>query len=136
MRGLTRKELGDSDLVELRPGHVYRIPSPIRLLKAKLANLRQIKPTRTQDIHHTRLLVTLAHDYLRDLHSEVAEKHATERTLVNALHELKDIITESSARGLADLHNVDLASALPTELPTTNMPKLAAFYEHGKSATG
>lgn len=133
VRGLTRKELGDSDLVELRPGHVYRIPSPIRLLKAKLANLRQIKPTRAQDIHHTRLLVTLAHDYLRDLHSQVAAKHTTERALVNALHELKDIISAKGARGVADLHHLDLASALPADLPTSGMSKLVAFYRHHKS---
>ena len=34
VRGLTRKELGDADLVELRLGQIYRIPSPVRLLKA------------------------------------------------------------------------------------------------------
>ena len=79
VRGLTRKELGDADLVELRPGQVYRIPSPVRLLKAKLANLREIKPTRVQDIHHARLLVSSGHHDLTDMHSQVAEKNLTER---------------------------------------------------------
>ena len=130
VRGLTQKELADSDLVELRPGHVYRIPSPVRLLKAKLANLLQIKPTRTNDIYHVRLLTALAHDYLGDLHAQVAEQHLTERALINALHELLDAITATGVPELAAQHNFNLASTLPTKLPTTGMPKLAAFYEH------
>lgn len=133
VRGLTRKELADSDLVELRPGHVYRIPSPIRLLKAKLANLLQIKPTRSNDIYHVRLLVALTHDYLGDLHAQVAEQHLTERTLINALHELHDTITATGVRELAAQHSFNLALALPLDLPTNRMPKLRAFYEHYRS---
>lgn len=132
VRGLSRKELNDSDLVELRPGQIYRIPSPIRLLKAKLANLREIKPTRVQDIHHARLLVSLAHDYLTDMHARVAEKHLKERALVNALHELRDVIAPIGVRQLASEHNLDLASAVPEDLSTAGMPKLAAYYEHHK----
>lgn len=113
VRGLTRKELADSDLVELRPGHVYRIPSPIRLLKAKLANLLQIRPARANDIHHVRLLVALARDYLSDLHSQVAKKHLTERALINALHELYDAIAAGGVSELSDQYNFNLASALP-----------------------
>lgn len=120
VRGLTRKELSDADLVELRPGQIYRIPSPVRLLKAKLANLREIKPTRVQDIHHARLLVSLAHDYLTDMHARVAEKHLTERALVNALHELRDVIATKGARKLASEHQLDLASALPAALSTAD----------------
>lgn len=41
VNGLTSKDLADSDLVELRPGQVYRIPSPIVLLKAKLQMSRR-----------------------------------------------------------------------------------------------
>jgi|GEM_PF-5326815 len=117
-------------------GQIYRIPSPVRLLKAKLANLREIKPTRVQDIHHARLLVSLAHDYLTDMHARVAEKHLTERTLVNALHELGGAIATTKVQKLASEHGLDLASAVPADLPTTGMPKLAAYYEHRKRAPG
>ncbi len=130
VRGLTRKELSDSDLVELRPGHVFRIPSPIRLLKAKLANLLQIKPARTNDIYHVRLLTALAHDYLGHMHVQVADRHLTERARINALHELHDVITAAGVGGLVAQYDFNLASSLPTDLPTAGMPKLAAFYEH------
>ena len=119
VRGLTRKELGDADLVELRPGQIYRIPSPVRLLKAKLANLREIKPTRVQDIHHARLLVSSGHHDLTDMHSQVAEKNLTERALVNALHELRGVIAPSGAHKLESEHALDLASALPEDLSTS-----------------
>ena len=134
VRGLTPKELGDSDLVEIRPGQIYRIPSPVRLLKAKLANLREIKPTRIQDVHHARLLVSLAHEYLEDMHSRVGEKNLTERALVNALHELQGVITPPGASKLGLEYGLQLASAVPEDLPTSGMPKLAAYYRHRKRA--
>jgi len=74
----------------------------------------------------------IAHDYFGDLHAEVAEQDLTERALVNALHELHDIITAVGVRELAAQHNFNLASALATDLPTVGMPKLTAFYEHYK----
>jgi hypothetical protein len=130
VRGLTRKELADADLIELRPGQVYRIPSPIRLLKAKLANLREITPTRVQDVNHARLLVTLASDYLKEQHAHALAKRLTERALVNALHELRKLVWSASARRLESRHGLDLSSAIPTHLPTARLPKLAAFFQH------
>jgi hypothetical protein len=135
VRGLTRKELHDADVVELRPGQIFRIPSPARLLKAKLANLREIVPTREQDIHHVRLLVMVAHDYLKEQHAQVAAKLITERTFVNALHEIRNSITTSDACALERRHDLRLVSALPLDLPTDGMLKLAAFYRyHGRRA--
>jgi hypothetical protein len=134
VRGLNRKELEDADLVELRPGQVYRIPSPIRLLKAKLANLREIVPTRPQDAHHVRLLAVLVRDYLKEQHAHVAAKDVTERAFVNALHEVREIITSAKTRALEKRHEFTLASALPLDLPTEGMPKLAAFYRHHNTA--
>ena len=128
VRGLTRKELEDADVVELRPGQIYCIPSPVRLLKAKLANLREIVPTRPQDANHVRLLVSLTHDYLVEQHAHVLAKRLTERALVNALHETRDII--GAARELESRHHLSLAPALPLDLPTSGLPKLAAFYQH------
>jgi hypothetical protein len=137
VRGLTRKELEDADLIELRPGKVYRIPSPIRLLKAKLANLREITPTRAQDVTHTRLLVYLASDYLAEQHAHVVAKRLTERALVNALHELRKLVWTASARALEMRHGLDLSPAMPTHLPTARLPKLAAFYQHhGRARAG
>jgi hypothetical protein len=136
VRGLTQKELADTDLVELRPGHIYRIPSPVRLLKAKLANLHEIKPVRPQDIRHVHLLVILTQEYLYDFHRRVADKQVSQRSLINALHELQELIDAKKARALAVRHELNLAAALPISLPTIGMPKLAAFYSHRDRDSG
>ena len=130
VRGLSRKELEDADMVELRPGQIYRVPSPVRLLKAKLANLREITPTRPHDIFHVRLLVTLAREYVKEQHAQVSAKLLTERAFINALHELRRLVIGPKARLLETRHGIILTSALPVDLSTFEMPKLAAFYHH------
>lgn len=136
VRGLTRKELDDADIVELRPGQIYRIPSPIRLLKAKLANLREITPTRPQDQRHADILVSLVHDYLVMQHGEVLAGHLPERTLINAFHEMRRLATAPQAAAIARCFELHLKSALPLNLLTDRLPKLAAFYKHHGSLPG
>lgn len=130
VRGLTHKELGDSDLVELRPGQIYRIPSPIRLLKAKLANLAGITPTRDQDIRHARLLVTLARDYLVEQHRNVAAGRLSERQWINAFHELREMIGRPAAQKLDQKFALQLANSIPQAVPHADQPKIAALYQH------
>ena len=130
VRGLSLRELQDADLVELRPGQVYRIPSPIRLLKAKLANLREITPMRPQDLQHARLLVPLAHDYLVAQYAQVTADTISSRALINALHELDKVITAPAALATAHRLGLELVPALPLTLATEGLPGLAAFYQH------
>jgi len=128
VRGLTRCELEDSDLVELRPGQIYRIPSPIRLLKAKLANLQEIRPLREQDAHHVRLLVPLAHDYLQDQLRHVRAGVLSERQWVNAYHELRKVIGDPSARKCDDTLGLGLSASLPVSTAHEGLPKIAALF--------
>jgi hypothetical protein len=130
VRGLTRRELEDSDLVELRPGQVYRIPSPIRLLKAKLANLHEIRPSREQDIHHAQLLVSLAHDYLQEQHRHVMAGRLSERQWVNAFHELRDVIRQPAAQNLNKQFGLELDHSIPAAVSHAGLPKIAALYQH------
>jgi hypothetical protein len=58
VNGLTPGDLADPDLLELRPGQVYRVPSPIILLKAKLANVAQIDQSRRQDVRHVESFIS------------------------------------------------------------------------------
>jgi hypothetical protein len=130
VRGLTRKELADADIVELRPGQAYRIPSPIRLLKAKLANLREIKPTRPQDLRHAGMLVSLVSDYLVMQHGEVLARRLPERTLINAIHEMRKLATSPTTAATARRFDLLLQPAIPLNLATDRLPKLAALYKH------
>ena len=68
---------------------------------------------------------------MKDMHSRVAEKNLTERALV---HELRGVIAASGTHQLESEHALDLASALPEELPTSGMSQLAAYYQHRKRA--
>ena len=54
----------------------------------------------------------------------------TERAFVNALHETRTIATARGVRALEQRYNLAVMAALPLDLPTDGMPKLAAFYRH------
>jgi hypothetical protein len=69
VNGLRPRELSDPDLLELRPGQVYRVLSPVLLLKAKLANVARIDQARRQDVRHVQMLLPCVREYLREAHS-------------------------------------------------------------------
>jgi hypothetical protein len=127
--GLHPRDVADAALVEISPGRVYRLPSPIVLLKAKIANTHDlVKKERPQDLKHVRMLVIICAHYLRDLHASVLAGATPERTLINTLHALCEVISTRQALAVAEQHRVNLAAALPLDLPVDNLPKLAAFY--------
>ena len=127
--GLGPRDLANTLLVEVSPGRSYRLPSPIVLLKAKIANTHDLlKKERPQDLKHVRMLVIICAHYLRDLHASVLAGTTPERTLINTLHALLEVIGTRQALAVVAQHRVDLAASLPLDLPTDKLPKLAAFY--------
>lgn len=112
-----------------QPGKVYRLPSPVVLLKAKVANAHDLtQRERPQDLRHVRMLIPVCALYVRDLYAAVCSGSPPERTLVNTMHALLAVIRSEKSRALSATHQVDFASALPRDLPTESLPKLAAFY--------
>ena len=127
--GLGPKDLAESLSVEISPGRVYRLPSPIVLLKAKIANTHDlVKKERPQDLKHVRMLVIICAHYFHDLHASVLAGATPERTLINTLHALGTVIGTREAKAVAAQHTVNFSAALPLDLPTTGLPKLTAFY--------
>ncbi len=127
--GLGPRDLANTLLVEVSPGRSYRLPSPIILLKAKIANTHDlVKKERPQDLKHVRMLVIICAHYLRDLHASVLAAATPERTLINTLHALLAVTSTKQAKAVATQHRVDFSTALPLDLPTDMLPKLAAFY--------
>jgi hypothetical protein len=127
--GLHPRDVTDVTDVEVSPGRYYCLPSPIVLLKAKIANTHDlVKKERPQDLKHVRMLVIICAHYLRDLHASVLAGATPERTLINTLHALIAVTTTRQAKAIATKHQVDFAIALPLDLPTDKLPKLAAFY--------
>lgn len=131
VHGLGLRDMANALLVEIGPGRSYRLPSPIVLLKAKIANTHDlVKKERPQDLKHVRMLVIICAHYLRDLHASVLTGATPERTLIHTLHALLAVTSTREAKAVASKHRVNLSAALPLDLPADRLPKLAAFYAH------
>jgi|HubBroStandDraft_1064217.scaffolds.fasta_scaffold174862_1 hypothetical protein len=130
VNGLTQKDLVDSDLVELIPGQVYRIPSPIILLKAKLANVAQIDQTRRQDARHVQMLIPCAREYLRESHCESLAGRMTERRVVNLFEAAHSLYRDPGNVELGRKHEFDLLEVFPKELSCSPIAKVARFFEY------
>jgi len=127
VNGLTPGDLADPDLLELRPGQVYRVPSPIILLKAKLANVAQIDQSRRQDVRHVQMLVPCVREYVREAHSRAIGGEITERDFVNLLESARDLSSNEQYRYLGKKHGFNLNGLFPDELSQSKLEKVARF---------
>lgn len=130
VKGLTPRDLSDSDMIELQPGRIYRLASPIRMMKAKLANLTEIRPMREQDLRHVRLLVPLCRHYLHDQLQQVRGGRMSERQWINAYHELREIVTTRAAEGADKKFELGLDKVFPVAASAEGLPKIAKLYAH------
>jgi len=109
------------------------VPSPVKLLKAKLANLQSVNQRDRQDAKHVYILFRLLPNYLSDLIASIRNGHRTERETVNILTTLLEIV--SDARNKEKLKELKLGPAdLFTGLPENEFPKITNFIQHLKRA--
>jgi len=103
-----------------------RIPGPIALLKAKVANLAEIDQKGRQDARHVLILSRLLPAYLADLRASAAAGRLEERKLIDFLESLLAVVVSNDGRqacaGL-DLSAHDFFSGLDP----MGLPKLKAF---------
>ncbi len=130
VKGLGPKDVAESDVIELQPGHIYRVPSPIRMMKAKLANLTEIRPYREQDLRHVRLLVPICRHYLNEQLQQVRAGQMTERTWINAYHELREIVSQRAAQDVDKKFVLGLGNVFPAAASSEGLPKIAQLYAH------
>jgi hypothetical protein len=105
-----------------------RVPGPIALLQAKIANVADIAQTGRQDARHVVLLARLLPAYLEDLQQAAAEGRLAERKLIEFLERLLAVaITTKGRRVFAQLQ-LD-ARALFAGLGHEKLPKLRAFLD-------
>lgn len=110
-------------------GVSVQVPSPICLLKAKLANVDQINQEGRQDVKHVTILFRVLPLYLHDVGQSVADGRRMEREFVSILNELLAVITsEHAARILKEcgLQPKNLFSMLEN----SKLPKVGSFLEH------
>lgn len=74
-----------------------RVPGPIALLKAKIANVAEIAQTGCQDARHVVILARLMPAYLLELQAAAAEGRMDERRLIELLERLLSEITTTPA---------------------------------------
>lgn len=84
-----------------------RIPGPIALLQAKLANAADLSQAGRQDLRHVRILSRLMPAYFQDLQGSVAARRLTERDMVNLLERLLAIVKKLKTRQILQELDID-----------------------------
>lgn len=130
VKGLTPRDLADSDTIELDKGKTYRVASPIRMVKAKLANVAEIRPMREHDLRQLRLLVPICRHYLNDRLQSVRAGGLNERQWINAYHEFREIVSSPTARRLDQKFGLMLETAFPVAASTEGLAKITRLYAH------
>ena len=105
-----------------------RIPGPVALLQAKIANASDLPQTGRQDLRHVRILACLMPGYLADLETSVTKGTMEERDLLAVLERLLAVVTVKHAAAVLRKAEVD-RRALFAELTAKRLPKIRAFVE-------
>lgn len=105
-----------------------RVPGPIALLQAKIANVADLKQAGRQDARHVHILARVLPAYLEDLRKAAADGRLNERKLVEFLEQLLAILTVNPGRKVFSQFNID-ANSLFVGLTANGLPKLQAFLD-------
>jgi hypothetical protein len=103
-----------------------RVPGPIALLKAKIANVAEIAQTGRQDARHVVILDRLMPAYLLELQAAAAEGRMDERKLIELLERLLSEITTTPATRVLTQLRLD-SKPFFEGLGHEKLPKLDAF---------
>jgi hypothetical protein len=126
LHGVTNEDLREPVYtMALGQTHV-RVPGPIALIQAKIANVTDIAQTGRQDSRHVVILARLMPAYLSDLQAAAIEGRMKERKLVEFLERLLAVITTKAARNVFKALRLD-ARELFESLGDDSLPKLHAF---------
>ncbi len=105
-----------------------RVPGPIALLKAKIANASDLPQADRQDEQHVVILCRLMPAYLSDLEHAAAHGKTTERAVLTLLEYLLQVITAEKAKTVLHRHGINRES-LFSPLSNSVLPKIQAFYK-------
>ena len=128
IRGATNEELRDPVYLFALGEKAVQVqaPGPIALLRAKIANLIEIKQTGRQDARHVLILVRALPRYLADLQASVRDKAMTERKLVDYLELLLATFTSKGGRKVCADLVIDPGQVFKG-LSAEGMPRVEAF---------
>lgn len=126
VHGVSNEELRDPVYTMALGETRVRVPGPIALLQAKIANVAEIAQAGRQDSRHVLILARLVPAYLADLQTAAAEGRMEERKLIEFLERLLAILMTRSARGVFDDLRLD-PKTLFDALGHVKLPKVQAF---------
>jgi hypothetical protein len=105
-----------------------RVPGPIALLQAKIANVIDLKQAGRQDARHVAILARLLPAYLGDLRQAAVEGRLEERKFVRFLEKLLAVVTTRNGRKVLSRLTID-PGELFAGLDPDKLPKVRAFLE-------
>jgi len=97
VNGITNAELQDPVYTVALGQTRVRIPGPIALLQAKIANVSDLDQTNRRDRHHVLILSRLMPGYLSDLQAEVLGGRWDERAFIDLAERLLRVLTTGPA---------------------------------------
>lgn len=119
--GVTEAEIKKSlKKVEMEDGKFCYLPSPSVLLKAKIFNLAQIDPRRSDgtprnDLKHVNMLVHICPHYLRHMARD-SGAGVTWEAVMEELDYLRSVVGSATAEKAAAMHGIALTQAIPSRL--------------------
>lgn len=128
VHGVTNAELQDgSYAMAVGEGQVQvRVPGPIALLKAKIANVADLAQSGRQDGRHVMVLLRLMPAFLQDLEQVARAGKMEERRFVEIVESLLTILASAKAKRVLTALRIDPRGAF-SELNRDGLSKLDAF---------
>jgi hypothetical protein len=118
--------------IDLQAGAVVgRVPLPHLVLKAKLANAALLEQNGRQDIKHVRMLILCVAAFIRDLLKNHESGAIQERSVINLLEEVREIVDSVNGRKVSELSKISLFNVWPQdELRSISAGKVLRWVEH------
>ena len=128
VHGVSNEELRDP-VYTVAVGEIQvRLPSPIALLQAKIANVADIAQTGRQDARHVLILAQLMPAYLFDLQQAAVDERMLELKFIDFLERLLTVVTAANAKKV--LSNLRLESrGFFSGVGHEKLPKVQAFID-------
>ena len=131
VHGLEKSDLARVETVEHR-GHQNRVLDPAVMLKAKAANVRDLKQDDTPPRHdrlHLQLIARCVPLYLRDVHQAAVRDPVIEKESLSVVsYAFKTLQNEKTARTL-HAEGIAPVSLIPAELKESPLARIRAAFE-------
>ncbi len=131
VHGLDRSDLARVETVE-HFGNRYRLLDPVVMLKAKAANVRDIKQDDDPPRHdrlHLQLVARCVPLYLRDAHQAALQNPTIEKASLNVVSYAFRTLQNAKTAQTLQAEGIAPASLIPPELKESPLPRIRLAFE-------